>query len=104
MTLAMAVRPKAEHREILRQALAAEAEPSFDVPVAGLRKLTKRRKQTPSEVLLDEGRQGAVNALPPAAPPEMFVNCQVAQRKRGRLSRVRVVCRAVPREYPAGHI
>jgi plasmid stability protein len=48
---------EAEHREILRQALAAEAEPSFDILAAELRKLTKRRKQTPSEVLLREGRQ-----------------------------------------------
>ena len=47
---------EAEHREILRQALAAENEPSFDKLAAELRKLTKRRKQTPSEVLLREGR------------------------------------------------
>lgn len=47
---------EAEHREILRQALAAEAEPSFDTLAAELRKLTKRRKQTPSEILLREGR------------------------------------------------
>jgi plasmid stability protein len=47
---------EAEHREILRQALAAEIEPSFDKLAAELRKLTKRRKQTPSEVLLREGR------------------------------------------------
>jgi antitoxin FitA len=47
---------EAEHREILRQALAAEIEPSFDTLAAELRKLTKRRKQTPSEVLLREGR------------------------------------------------
>jgi antitoxin FitA len=49
---------EAEHREILRQALAAEEEPSFDKLAAELRKLTKRRKQTPSEVLLREGREG----------------------------------------------
>jgi antitoxin FitA len=48
---------EAEHREILRQALAAEADPSFDKLAADLRKLTKRRKQTPSEVLLREGRE-----------------------------------------------
>ena len=48
---------EAEHREILRQALAAEAEPSFEALAAKLRKLTKRRKQTPSEVLLHEGRE-----------------------------------------------
>jgi antitoxin FitA len=48
---------EAEHREILRQALAAEADPSFDKLAADLRKLTKRGKQTPSEVLLREGRE-----------------------------------------------
>jgi plasmid stability protein len=47
---------EAEHREILRQALAGEDEVSFDKLAAELRKLTKRRKQTPSEVLLREGR------------------------------------------------
>jgi antitoxin FitA len=47
---------EAEHREILRQALAADVEASFDTLAADLRKLTKRRKQTPSEVLLREGR------------------------------------------------
>jgi plasmid stability protein len=47
---------EAEHREILRQALAGEVEPSFDTLAAELRKLTKRRKQTPSEVLLRAGR------------------------------------------------
>ena len=47
---------EAEHREILRQALTAEVEPSFDSLAAEFRKLTKRRKQTPSEVLLREGR------------------------------------------------
>jgi len=44
---------EAEHREILRQALAA----SFDTLAAELRKLTRRRKQTPSELLLREGRE-----------------------------------------------
>lgn len=48
---------EAEHREILRQALAVEVEPSFDTLAAALRKLTKRRKQTPSERLLREGRE-----------------------------------------------
>lgn len=48
---------EAEHREILRQALASEDEPSFDKLAAELRKLTKRRKQTPSEALLREGRE-----------------------------------------------
>jgi plasmid stability protein len=47
---------EAEHREILRQALAAEIEPSFDKLAADLRKLTKGRKQTPSEVLLRQAR------------------------------------------------
>jgi antitoxin FitA len=46
---------EAEHREILRQALSGDIEPSFDTLAADLRKLTKRRKQTPSEVLLREG-------------------------------------------------
>jgi antitoxin FitA len=48
---------EAEHREILRQALAAEVEPAFEDLAAELRKLTKRRKQTPSEVLQREGRK-----------------------------------------------
>jgi plasmid stability protein len=48
---------EAEHREILRQVLSAEAEPSFDTLAAELRKLTKGRKHTPSEVLLREGRE-----------------------------------------------
>jgi plasmid stability protein len=47
---------EAEHREILRQALANEDEASFEKLAADLRRLTKRRKQTPSEVLLREGR------------------------------------------------
>jgi antitoxin FitA len=47
---------EAEHREILRQALVNEAEPSFEKLAADLRKLTRRRKQTPSEVLLREAR------------------------------------------------
>ena len=47
---------EAEHREILRQALVNEAELSFEKLAADLRKLTRRRKQTPSEVLLREGR------------------------------------------------
>ena len=49
--------PEAEHREILRQALAGEDEPSFETLAADLRKLTKRRAQTPSETLLREGRR-----------------------------------------------
>ena len=47
---------EAEHWEILRQVLAGEHEPSFEKLAADLRKLTKRRKQTPSEILLREGR------------------------------------------------
>src|ERR1700687_1119592 len=47
---------EAEHREILRQALATDIEPSFETLAADLRRLTKNRKQTPSEVLLREGR------------------------------------------------
>jgi antitoxin FitA len=47
----------AEHREILRQALTGDVEPSFDTLAAGLGKPTKRRKQTPSDVLLREGRE-----------------------------------------------
>jgi len=46
-----------EHREILRQALAWEAEPNFAELAAELRRLTSGRKQTPSEVLLREGRK-----------------------------------------------
>lgn len=47
---------EAEHREILRQALADEEEPSFDKLAAELRKLTSQRSQTPSENLLRAGR------------------------------------------------
>ncbi len=47
---------EAEHREILRQALEAEVNPTFDDLAAQLRKLTASRKQIPSEVLLHEGR------------------------------------------------
>ncbi len=48
---------EAEHREILRQVLASETEPSFDSLAAELRKLTRNRKQTSSEELQREGRQ-----------------------------------------------
>jgi plasmid stability protein len=48
---------EAEHREILRQVLTTEIEPSFDTLATELRKLTRARKQTPSEVLLREGRE-----------------------------------------------
>ena len=47
---------EAEHREILRQALSHDEVPSFDKLAADLRELTKRRKQTPSEILLRDGR------------------------------------------------
>jgi plasmid stability protein len=47
---------EAEHREILKQALSAEAEPSFEELAAQLRKLTEDRAQTPSEVLLRQAR------------------------------------------------
>jgi plasmid stability protein len=47
---------EAEHREIIRRTLTGEDEPSFENLAADLRKLTKDRKQTPSEVLLREGR------------------------------------------------
>jgi antitoxin FitA len=49
---------EAEHREILRQALSAEIEPSFEELAAQMRKLTEGRRQTPSEILLREGREG----------------------------------------------
>lgn len=48
---------EAEHREILRQALSAEEEPDFDRLAAELRALTVSRAQTPSEILLREGRE-----------------------------------------------
>jgi plasmid stability protein len=48
---------EAEHREILRQALAADVEPSWEDLAAELRKLTRGRKHTPSEVLVREGRE-----------------------------------------------
>jgi plasmid stability protein len=48
---------EAEHREILRQALAGDVQSCFDALAAELRKLTRRRKQTPSEILLREGRK-----------------------------------------------
>ena len=47
---------EAEHREILRSALEAEAEHSFESLAAELRKLTEQRHQTPSEVLLRQTR------------------------------------------------
>ncbi|MBJ7378531.1 hypothetical protein [Sphingobium sp.] len=47
---------EAEHREILRQALSAEVEPSFAELAAEMRAMTAKRQQTPSETLLREGR------------------------------------------------
>lgn len=48
---------EAEHREILRQALASEIEPSFDELAAKLRAMTRARKHTPAEALMCEGRE-----------------------------------------------
>lgn len=48
---------EAEHREILRQALSAEVDPSFGDLAAEMRALTAKRRQTPSETLLREGRE-----------------------------------------------
>ena len=48
---------EAEHREILRQVLSEEPEASFDDLAAQLRAMTGRRRQTPSELLLREGRE-----------------------------------------------
>jgi antitoxin FitA len=48
---------EAEHREILRLALASEDDPSFEKLAADLRKLTRRRRQTASEILQREGRR-----------------------------------------------
>jgi plasmid stability protein len=47
---------EAEHREILRQALSADVEPSFEQLAADFRRLTKGRKHTPSEELVRESR------------------------------------------------
>ena len=47
---------EAEHREILRQALSAEVEPSFWDLAAEVRKLTAGRKHTLAEVLVRESR------------------------------------------------
>ncbi len=48
---------EAEHREILRQALAGEDESDFFALAARLRKLTAGRDHTPSEELQNEGRE-----------------------------------------------
>jgi plasmid stability protein len=47
---------EAEHREILRQALSGEPNPSFKEVAEQLRALTAGRRHTPAEVLLREGR------------------------------------------------
>lgn len=47
---------EAEHREILRQALTAEVEPSFWELAAELRQKTEGRSHTPTETLVREGR------------------------------------------------
>jgi plasmid stability protein len=47
---------EAEVREILRQALTADSEPSFDDIAAQLRALTAGQKHTPAEELVREGR------------------------------------------------
>ena len=47
---------EAEHREILRQALAVEPRRSFKELAAKVRSMTADRVHTPSEVLLREGR------------------------------------------------
>lgn len=47
---------EAEHREILRQAVSSEVEPTFFELAAEMRTLTVKRAQTPSEDLLREGR------------------------------------------------
>src|ERR1700722_3460877 len=46
-----------EPREFLRQVLSAEPETSFDDPAAKVPAMTARRRQTPSELLLREGRE-----------------------------------------------
>jgi len=48
---------EAEHREILRQVLSEEPEASFDDLAAELRSKIANRRQTPSELLLREGRE-----------------------------------------------
>ncbi len=48
---------EAEHREILRQALSGDVGPSFETLAAELRELTRRRRQTPCEIFLREGRE-----------------------------------------------
>jgi plasmid stability protein len=47
---------EAEHREILRQTLSAEAEPGFADLAARLREMSAGRGHTPAEDLMREGR------------------------------------------------
>jgi antitoxin FitA len=47
---------EAEHREILRQALAVEPRRSFKELAAKVRAMTADRTHTPSELLVREGR------------------------------------------------
>ena len=47
---------EAEHREILRQALAVEPRRSFKELTAKVRSMTAGRAHTPAEVLMREGR------------------------------------------------
>ena len=47
---------EAEHRDILRQALAGGTGPTFKEIAAELRKLTAGRRHTPAEELVREGR------------------------------------------------
>jgi len=47
---------EAEHREILRQALAEEPRRSFKELAAQVRAMTAGRRHTPAEVLVREGR------------------------------------------------
>jgi len=47
---------EAEHREILRQALAGEDEADFFELAAKLRAMTSNRQHTPAEILQREGR------------------------------------------------
>ena len=47
---------EAEHRQILREALAMKPRRSFKELAAKVRSMTARRPHTPSETLLREGR------------------------------------------------
>ena len=47
---------EAEHREVLRQALSSEVEPSFAELAAELRRLTRRPTRTPAEEFQRAGR------------------------------------------------